>query len=568
MHRLSALARSSAYPRVLHQTLRGYAAKDLKFGLDARALLLQGVNKLADAVCVTMGPKGRNVLIEQSFGGPKITKDGVTVAKAVELENKYENMGAKLVQDVANKANDAAGDGTTCATVLARAIAKEGFQVVAAGLNPNDLRRGIQLAVDAVVKRLGEISKKVTDTEIQQVATISANGDVTIGKLIADGMKRVGRDGVLTVKDGHAIEDSLEVVEGLKFDRGFVSPFFVNNPKTRRVEYKNALVLLSDSKISNIQSIVPALELAIAEKRPLVIVAEDIENEALSALVYNRIRSQLQIVAVKAPGFGDNRKNTLQDLAVATGGYVFGAEGNDVELESIQAHHLGRVGEVTVTKDDTLMLNGAGNKADIEARAADIKAQIEETKSDYEKEKLNERLARLVGGVGVLQIGGSSEVEVGEKKDRVVDALNATRAAIEEGIVPGGGVALLRCLDAINLLKGDNFDQDKGIEIIKKAIRAPCAQIAQNANVDGSVVVERVIEKGAQSPNIGYDAYRGVYVDMFAAGIVDPTKVIRTALQDASGVASLLTTIECVITELPKPESPAPAMPGGGMGGF
>jgi chaperonin GroEL len=355
----------------------------------------------------------------------------------------------------------------------------------------------------------------------------------------------------------------------LKFDRGFISPFFINKPDVRKVEYQDALVLLSDKKISDIRSVVPALELAIAEKRPLVIIAEDIDSEALSALVYNRIRSQLQIVAVKAPGFGDNRKNTLQDLAIATGGYVFGAEGNTVNIEDISRSHLGRVGEVTITKDDTLLLQGHGAKADIDARVAEIKSLVAETKSDYEKEKLNERLARLAGGVAVLQIGGASEVEVGEKKDRVVDALNATKAAVEEGIVPGGGVALLRCLDAIKDLQGENFDQNKGIEIVRRALRAPCYTIAQNASFDGSVVVERIIEKGAENTNIGFDAYKGTYVDMYQAGIVDPTKVIRTALQDASGVASLLTTVECVISELPKPESQAPAMPsGGGMGGM
>jgi len=561
--------------RVLRSTVatvskRGYA-KDIRFGQDARLPLLAGVNKLADAVAVTMGPKGRTVLIEQPYGGPKVTKDGVTVAKAVELEDTFENIGAQLVQDVANNTNDAAGDGTTTATVLARAIATEGFNYVAAGLNPQDLRSGIQKAVKQVIVSLKEQSRPVSGTEeIRQVATISANGDEEVGQLIADGYDKVGKDGVITVKNGDTLEDSLEVTEGMKFDRGYISPFFVNNGKTRSVVYDDALVLLSEKKISTVASIVPVLEMAIQSKKPLLIIAEDIDAEALSTLVVNRIRSQLQICAVKAPGFGDNRKNTLQDIAALTGGFVFGAEGSEEKMEECQPHQLGQVGEFQASKDDTLLLNGGGSEQEIADRVELIRSLIEETHSDYEKEKLSERLARLAGGVAVLKVGGASDVEVGEKKDRVTDALCATRAAIEEGIVPGGGTALLRASLTLASIEGKNFDEEKGIEIIRSAISAPARQIATNGSYEGAVVVDTVL--GNESATFGFNARTGEYVDMIEAGVIDPTKVVRSALQDASGVASLLNTLNCVIADIPADPAAGPGggMPpmGGGMGGM
>eukprot|EP00045_Choanoeca_perplexa_P017463 m.254133 g.254133 ORF g.254133 m.254133 type:complete len:575 (-) comp17548_c0_seq16:746-2470(-) len=545
-----------------------FYAKDIRFAEDARKAMMVGINKLADAVAVTMGPKGRNVLLEQSFGGPKITKDGVSVAKAVELEDRYENLGARLVQDVANRTNDVAGDGTTCATVLARAFTTEGFKAVAAGLNPKDLRQGIQMGVEAVVANLKAISKTVDSTEaIQQVATISANGDKAVGALIAQAFEKVGKDGVITVKDGQTLEDQLEHTEGLKFDRGYISPFFVNNTKSRRVEYQDSLVLFSETKISSIQSIVPALETAMKLQKPLLIIAEDVDQEALSTLVVNRIRNNLQIVAVKAPGFGDNRKNTIADMAILTGGHVFGAQGSDIKLEEIQPEHFGRTGELTVTKDDTLFLNGGGAPEVVEARAESIRDLIEDTTSEYEKEKLQERLARMKGGVAVLKIGGSSEVEVGEKKDRVTDALNATRAAIEEGIVTGGGTALLKSLTVLESVETENFDQKMGLDIVRMALRAPANQIISNADSEAAVVINSIIEQSKTDPNYGWDGAKGEYCDMFECGIVDPTKVIRTALVDASGVASLLTTLECVVAELPKEEAAMPPM-GGGMGGM
>lgn len=552
--------------------LRTYA-KDIRYAQDARQPLLRGVDKLADAVAVTMGPKGRTVLIEQPYGGPKVTKDGVTVAKAVELDDTFENIGAKLVQDVANRTNDVAGDGTTTATVLARAIATEGFNAVAAGLNPKELQSGIKLAVAQVIEELKSVSKPVTDNEeIKQVATISANGDTEVGGLIAAGFEKVGKDGVMTVKDGQTLEDTLETTEGMKFDRGFISPFFINQPKSRNVIYEDALVLLCQNKISNVQSIVPVLELAIQAKKPLLIIAEDIDAEALSTLVINRIRSQLQICAVKAPGFGDNRKNTLQDIAILTGGFVFGAEGSEEQLENAQPHHLGKVGEFQSTKDDTLLLNGAGSKDAIAGRGEEIRALIAETNSDYEAEKLSERLARLVGGVAVLKVGGASDVEVGEKKDRVTDALNATRAAIEEGIVPGGGTALLRASQKLADVSTSSFDEQKGVDIIKKAITAPALQISKNGDYEGAVVVDTVLKN--ESPTYGFNAATGEFVDLVQAGIIDPTKVVRSALQDASGVASLLTTLNCVIADLPKEPEAVPhrhdqaGMGMGGMGGM
>jgi chaperonin GroEL len=546
---------------------RAYA-KDIVFAANSRAFMLAGVTKLGDTVAVTMGPKGRNVIIEQPYGGPKITKDGVTVAKAIELENKYENLGAKLVQEVASKTNDVAGDGTTTATVLARAIAQEGFKNVAAGLNPLDLRRGIQAAVECVVKSLKDVSKTVTTgEEIKQVATISANGDKEIGMLISKAMEAVGKDGVITVKDGKTLEDELEIAEGMKFDRGYISPFFMTSNKTQKAELHNALVLLYQNKISSVSQIVKASELSIQERKPLLIIAEDVEGEALSTLVLNKLRGNLIVCAVKAPGFGDSRKDILGDIAVLTGGVVVGDEGSEVALEDITIEQLGGVGDVTVTKDDTLMLNGCGTCEAIKARCEMIRAQIDSTTSEYAKEKLRERYAKLTNGVAIVNVGGSSEVEVSEKKDRVTDALNATRAAVEEGIVPGGGTALLRASKALNTLKLNNFDQNVGVDIVKRALRAPCQQIANNCAVEGSVVVDKILNN--ESLTYGYNAATGDFCDMMSSGIVDPTKVVRTALQDASGVASLMITTGAMVVEIPKEDKTAPATNGvGGMGGM
>ncbi|KAK9500202.1 hypothetical protein O3M35_001506 [Rhynocoris fuscipes] len=556
-------------PRVLRLVAnknftRNYA-KDVRFGPEVRGLMLQGVDILADAVAVTMGPKGRNVILEQSWGSPKITKDGVTVAKGVELKDKFQNIGARLVQDVANNTNEEAGDGTTTATVLARAIAKEGFEKISKGANPIEIRRGVMLAVDAIIEHLKTLSKPVTTPEeIAQVATISANGDKKIGDLISAAMKKVGKEGVITVKDGKTLNDELEVIEGMKFDRGYISPYFINTAKGAKVEFQDCLLLLSEKKISSVQSIIPALEYANSKRKPLVIIAEDIDGEALSTLVVNRLKIGLQVAAVKAPGFGDNRKATLQDMAIATGGIVFGDEGTNIKLEDVQPSDLGQVGEVVITKDDTLLLKGKGKKEDIERRADQLRDQINETTSEYEREKLQERLARLASGVAVLKVGGSSEVEVNEKKDRVNDALNATRAAVEEGIVPGGGTALLRCIKKLETLKPANEDQRTGIEIVAKSLKMPCMTIAQNAGVDAAVVVNKVLDA---SGDMGYDALNNEYVNMIERGIIDPTKVVRTALTDAAGVASLLTTAEAVVAEIPQKE---PAMPGGmgGMGGM
>lgn len=520
MLRLSAtLARSG----IRHQlAVRGYA-KDVKFGPEVRAMMLQGVDVLADAVAVTMGPKGRNVIIEQSWGSPKITKDGVTVAKSIELKDKFQNIGAKLVQDVANNTNEEAGDGTTTATVLARAIAKEGFEKISKGANPVEIRRGVMMAVDTVKDHLKTMSRPVsTPEEIAQVATISANGDHNIGNLISEAMKKVGRDGVITVKDGKTLSDELEVIEGMKFDRGYISPYFINSSKGAKVEFQDALVLFSEKKISSVQSIIPALELANQQRKPLVIVAEDIDGEALSTLVVNRLKIGLQVAAVKAPGFGDNRKSTLTDMAIATGGIVFGDDANLVKLEDVNINDLGKIGEVVITKDDTLLLKGKGKKEDVQRRVEQIKDQIAETTSDYEKEKLQERLARLAAGVALLRVGGSSEVEVNEKKDRVNDALNATRAAVEEGIVPGGGTALLRCITKLETLKGQNEDQNMGIEIVRRALRMPCMTIAKNAGVDGAMVVAKIETKEG---DYGYDALKGEYCNLIEKGIIDPTKV-------------------------------------------
>jgi chaperonin GroEL len=562
MHRF--VTKSRALGRTSH---RGYA-KDLKFGADGRKAMLAGIDLLADAVAVTMGPKGRNVILEQSWGSPKITKDGVTVAKSIDLKDKYENLGAKLVQDVANKTNEEAGDGTTCATVLARAIAKEGFENISKGANPVEVRKGVMKAVDVIVAELKAMSKPVTTPEeIAQVATISANGDKVIGNLISEAMKKVGNKGVITVKDGKTLDDELETIEGLKFDRGYISPYFINSSKGAKVEFEKCLLLLSEKKISQVQDIVPALELANKLRRPLLIVAEDIDSEALTTLVLNRIKVGLQVCAVKAPGFGDNRKNTLKDMAIATGGTVFGDESSLVKLEEIQPSDFGEADEVTITKEDTLILRGKGSPQDVEKRVEQLAFEIENSTSEYEKEKLNERLAKLSKGVAVLKIGGASEVEVNEKKDRVTDALCATRAAVEEGIVPGGGVALLRALKKLESVKADNEDQQRGMKIIQKAIRQPISTIIANAGIEPAGVVEKVISN--TEINYGYDAMNDQFVNMIEAGIIDPTKVIRTALQDAAGVASLLATTECVVTELPKEDPPAPGMPGGmgGMGG-
>uniref|UniRef100_A0A915BMX1 Heat shock protein 60 n=1 Tax=Parascaris univalens TaxID=6257 RepID=A0A915BMX1_PARUN len=541
-------------------------AKELKFGAEGRAAMLEGVDVLANAVAGTMGPKGRNVVIEQSWGSPKITKDGVTVAKAIDFKDKYKNLGAKLVQDVANKANDEAGDGTTCATVLARAIAKEGFENISKGANPVEIRKGVMKAVDAIVTELKAMSRHIDSAEeISQVATISANGDATVGELISNAMKKVGKKGVITVKDGKTMKDELEIIEGMKFDRGYISPYFINTAKGAKVEYEKCLILFSEKKISQVTEVVPVLELANKHHKPLLIIAEDVEGEALTTMVLNRLKVGLQVVAVKAPGFGDNRKNTLADMAIATGGKVFGDEANLLKIEDVQIGDLGEAEEVSITKDDTLLLRGKGATADIEKRISLIEDEIEHSTSDYEKEKMNERLAKLSKGVAVLKVGGASEVEVNEKKDRVTDALNATRAAIEEGIVPGGGVALLRSAKVLGNVKVDNDDQKQGVRIVQRAVREPFATIVRNAGVDASIVLEKVLANSAVE--FGYDALTDQYVNMIDAGIVDPTKVVRIALQDAAGVASLLATTECVVTELPKEEKDMHAA-AGGMGGY
>ncbi|KAJ8713989.1 hypothetical protein PYW08_007609 [Mythimna loreyi] len=532
-----------------------FYAKEVRFGPDVRSIMLQGVDILADAVAVTMGPKGRNVILDQGLGPPKITKDGVTVAKGIELKDKFQNIGAKLVQNVANKTNEEAGDGTTTATILARAIAREGFENISRGANPIEIRKGVMLAVETVKQKLKEMSKAVnTAEEIEQVATISANGDQSIGKLIAAAMNRVGKNGVITVKDGKTLDDELEIIEGMKFDRGYVSPYFINSSKGPRVEYNDAYILYSEKKIFNASQVVPALEIANAQKKPLVIIAEDFDGEPLSVLVVNKLKIGLPIVAVKAPGFGDYRKNVLMDMAAATGGVVFEDDANLIRLEDCQPESFGQVGEVIITKDSTLLLKGKGDPVEVEQRIQQIKDDLEEATSNYDRDRLINRLGKLQAGVALLLIGGCSEVEVNEKKDRVNDALNATRAAIEEGIVPGGGAALLRCIPALNELKPANRDQEIGVSIVKKALRTPCITIASNAGYDGAVVVSKVEDLG---PEFGYDALNNEYVNMLERGIIDPTKVVRRALTDACGVASLLTTAEAVICEqLPKKKQP------------
>ncbi|CAM6103464.1 unnamed protein product [Calypogeia fissa] len=546
------------------QWVRNYAAKDIRFGVEARALMLQGVEQLADAVKVTMGPKGRNVVIEQSFGSPKVTKDGVTVAKAIEFKDRIKNVGASLVKQVANATNDTAGDGTTCATVLTKAIFSEGCKSVAAGMNAMDLRRGINLAVDAVVAHLKTRAKMISTTEeIAQVGTISANGEREIGDLIARAMEKVGKEGVITVSDGKTLYNELEVVEGMKLERGYISPYFITNVKSQKAELENPLILIHEKKISGLNSILPLLEMVVRDQRSLLIVAEDVESEALATLIVNKLRAGVKVAAIKAPGFGENRKSNLQDLAILTGGQLI-SEDLGLKLEKIQLNMLGAAKKVTVSKDETIILDGGGDKTLLEERIEQIREAINVATSDYDKEKLQERLAKLSGGVAVLKIGGASELEVSEKKDRVTDALNATKAAVEEGIVPGGGVALLYASRELEKIQTPNFDQKVGVQIIQNALKMPAYTIAQNAGVEGAVVVGKLLEQ--QSLEIGYDAAKDEYVDMVKAGIIDPVKVIRTALTDAASVSSLLTTTEAVITELPKDD--APGYPPGGMGGM
>ncbi|ODQ83128.1 hypothetical protein BABINDRAFT_5987 [Babjeviella inositovora NRRL Y-12698] len=552
---------------------RSYAHKELKFGVEGRAALLRGVETLADAVSVTLGPKGRNVLIEQPFGAPKITKDGVTVAKSIVLKDKFENLGAKLLQEVASKTNESAGDGTTSATVLGRSIFTESVKNVAAGCNPMDLRRGSQAAVEAVVAFLEKNKKLITTTEeIAQVATISANGDTHIGALLASAMEKVGKEGVITVREGKTLEDELEVTEGMRFDRGFISPYFITDTKSGKVEFENPLIMLSEKKISSIQDILPSLEISNKLRRPLLIVAEDIDGEALAACILNKLRGQVQVCAVKAPGFGDNRKNILGDVAILSGGTVF-TEELDIKPENATVELLGSCGSITITKEDTVILNGEGSKENIVARCDQIRASVEDlVTSEYEKEKLQERLAKLSGGVAVIRVGGASEVEVGEKKDRYDDALNATRAAVQEGILPGGGTALIKASLALDSVATENFDQKLGVDIIRSAITKPARKIVENAGGEGAVVVGKLMDQYGADFNMGYNSAKGEYTDMIAAGIIDPFKVVRNGLVDASGVASLLATTECAIVDAPEPASAGPAMPpmGGmpGMGGF
>jgi chaperonin GroEL len=541
-------------------------AKDVKFSSDARERMLRGVETLANAVKVTLGPKGRNVVIEKSFGAPRITKDGVTVAKEIELDDKFENMGAQMVREVAQKTNDLAGDGTTTATVLAHAIVKEGTRAVAAGMNPMDLKRGIDLAVKAVVDEIKARAKKVgSSSEVAQVGTISSNGDASVGKMIAEAMQKVGNEGVITVEEAKSLTTEVEIVEGMQFDRGYISPYFITNAEKMVAELEDAYVLLHEKKLSQLQAMLPLLEAVVQSGKPLLIIAEDIEGEALATLVVNRLRGGLKVAAVKAPGFGDRRKAMLEDIAVLTGGQLI-AEDLGIKLENVTPAMLGRAKKVVIEKEKTTIVDGAGKKKDIEARVNQIKAQIEETTSDYDREKLQERLAKLAGGVAVIRVGGATEVEVKEKKDRVEDALNATRAAVEEGIVAGGGVALLRAKKAIGKLRSDNADVQAGINIVLKAVEAPVRQIAENSSYEGSIVVNKILEN--KSETFGFDAQTEDYVDMFDEGIVDPAKVVRAALQDAASVAGLLVTTEAMVAELPKEKSQMPAMPGGGMGGM
>ena len=543
------------------------SAKEVKFSVDARDRMLRGIDTLAHAVRVTLGPKGRNVILDKSFGAPRITKDGVTAAKEIELEDKFENMGAQMVREVASKTSDQAGDGTTTATVLAHAIVREGAKAVAAGMNPMDLKRGVDLAVEAIVADLQKNSKNVTSNEeIAQVGTISANGDAEIGRFIADAMKRVGNEGVITVEEAKSLETELEVVEGMQFDRGYISPYFITNADKMRVDMEDPYILIYEKKLSGLQELLPLLEAVVQAGKPLLIIAEDIEGEALATLVVNKLRGGLKVAGVKAPGFGDRRKAMLEDIATLTGGTMVSAD-LGIKLETVTINMLGRAKKVMIDKENTTIVGGAGKKADIQARIAQIKAQIEETTSDYDREKLQERLAKLAGGVAVLRVGGATEIEVKERKDRVDDAMHATRAAVEEGVLPGGGVALLRAVKALEKLKVHNDDQRTGIEIVKKALSWPARQIVINAGEDGSIVVGKILEKDTYA--YGYDAQTGEYGNLVSKGIIDPTKVVRTALQGAASVAGLLITTEAMVAELPKPQSPGmPGGPGGGMGGM
>ncbi|NVO15831.1 MAG: chaperonin GroEL [Rhodoplanes sp.] len=539
------------------------AAKDVKFSTDARDKMLRGVDVLANAVKVTLGPKGRNVVLDKSYGAPRITKDGVTVAKEIELEDKFENMGAQMVREVASKSSDIAGDGTTTATVLAQAIVREGAKSVAAGMNPMDLKRGIDLAVEAIVADLKKNSKKVTSNdEIAQVGTISANGDSEIGRFLAEAMKKVGNEGVITVEEAKSLETELDVVEGMQFDRGYISPYFITNADKMRVELEDPYILIYEKKLSGLQELLPLLESVVQTGKPLLIVAEDVEGEALATLVVNKLRGGLKVAAVKAPGFGDRRKAMLQDISILTGGQAI-SEDLGIKLDSVTLQMLGRAKKVTIEKENTTIVDGAGKKEEIEARISQIKAQIEETTSDYDREKLQERLAKLAGGVAVIRVGGATEIEVKERKDRVDDAMHATRAAVEEGILPGGGVALLRATESLKVLKPENDDQKTGIEIVRKALSAPARQIVLNAGDDGSVVVGKILENAEYA--FGYDAQNGQYGNLVSKGIIDPTKVVRAALQNAASIAGLLITTEAMIAELPKKNQPA--MPGGGMPG-
>jgi chaperonin GroEL len=544
------------------------AAKDVYFSSDARDRMLRGVNTLANAVKVTLGPKGRNVVIEKSFGAPRSTKDGVTVAKEIELTDRFENLGAQLIREVASKTNDKAGDGTTTATVLAQAIVVEGLKSVAAGMNPMDLKRGIDKAVAKVVEEIKNSSRKVTtNSEIAQVGTISANGDTEVGSMIAKAMEKVGNEGVITVEEAKSLETELDVVEGMQFDRGYLSPYFITNAEKMEVELEEPLILLFEKKLASLQPLLPVLEAVVQSGRPLLIVAEDVEGEALATLVVNKLRGGLRVAAVKAPGFGDRRKAMLEDIAILTGGQLI-SEDLGIKLENVTIEMLGKAKKVSITKDDTTIVDGTGDKAGIEGRIAQIKRQIEDTTSDYDKEKLQERLAKLAGGVAVVRVGGSTEVEVKERKDRVDDALNATRAAVEEGIVPGGGVALLKASRVLDGFKGDNDDQEAGVAIVRRALQAPIRQIAENSGVEGSIVVSKVLENA--SPTFGFNAQSEEYVDLVQAGVIDPAKVVRTALQDAASVAGLLITTEAAIVEAPKKSSGGAGggMPGGGMGGM
>jgi chaperonin GroEL len=542
------------------------AAKEVRFGGDARQRMLRGVDILADAVKVTLGPKGRNVVIDKSFGAPRITKDGVTVAKEIELSDKFENMGAQMVREVASKTNDLAGDGTTTATVLAQSIVREGAKAVAAGMNPMDLKRGIDKAVDAIVAELKAKSRKISNqSETAQVGTISANGEADIGRMISEAMQKVGNEGVITVEEAKGIQTELDVVEGMQFDRGYVSPYFITNAEKMVADLDSPYILIHEKKLSSLQPLLPLLEAVVQSGRPLLIVAEDVEGEALATLVVNKLRGGLKIAAVKAPGFGDRRKAMLEDIAVLTGGQVI-SEDLGIKLENVTLAMLGKAKKVLIEKENTTIVEGAGEKNDISGRCNQIRAQIEETTSDYDREKLQERLAKLAGGVAVIRVGGATEVEVKERKDRVDDALHATRAAVEEGIVPGGGVALARASKILADVKSDNSDQKFGIEIIRKAVQTPLRQIAENAGEDGAVVAGKVLE--SDSYDFGFDAQNGEYKDLVAAGIIDPTKVVRAALQDAASIAALLITTEAMVAEKPEKKSPMPAGGGGGMGGM